>query len=258
MAIGDTNPGLGENTQKLLGQVLPQNPDFIVHAGDIQYYDSGLETWAYWFVAMQPMLSQGAFFPAIGNHESEKSEEYSEYAVRFFGKAGFAGAQEYYRFESGGVWFFSLNTEVSLAQGTEQFTWLVQQLNSASAEPGYRFSVVYLHRPFVTCGDTGDDSSARMQLTPFFEQNRVALVIQAHMHGYERFELGPITYLTTGGGGGALGNVDENIDRPECAMRLASGAFRHAVILDVAAGALTGTVIDDEGMTRDSFTKMVP
>jgi hypothetical protein len=258
MAIGDTNPGLNQAAATLLPRVLPENPDFIVHGGDIQYYDSGLETWAYWFPQMQPMLSQGAFLPAIGNHESEKSEEYSAYTVRFFGQAGFDGGEEHYRFESGGVWFFALNSEQSLDTGSDQATWLVQQLADAAAQPGFRFSVVYLHKPFVTCGDTGDNTTARMQLTPFLEQNQVALVIQAHMHGYERFELGPITYLTSGGGGGAIGNVDENITRPECPMRVASGPFRHAVILEVGAGELKGTAIDDQGMERDSFTKMVP
>jgi acid phosphatase type 7 len=258
MAIGDTNPALAQTGVKLLPQVLPSNPDFIVHGGDIQYYDSGLETWAYWFPQMQPMLSQGAFFPAIGNHESEKSEEYSAYTVRFFGNAGFDGGHEHYRFESGGVWFFSLNSEEPLETGSDQATWLVQQLADAAARPGFRFSVVYIHKPLVTCGDTGDSSTTRMQLTPFLEQNHVALVIQAHMHGYERFELGPITYLTSGGGGGAIGNVDENITRPECPMRLASGPYKHAVILDVAAGELQGTAIDDQGTVRDTFTKIVP
>lgn len=258
MAIGDTNPGLNGITEKLLGHVLPKNPDFILHAGDVQYYDSFLETWASWFPKMRPMLAQGAFLPAVGNHESEKPEELDAYFARFFGGAGFDGPGSYYRFESGGVWFFALDTEESLTLGSDQAVWLEKQLIDAAGRPGFRFSIVYFHKPFVTCGDTAQDTTARALLEPVFLANGVKLVVQAHMHGYERFELGGLTYVTTGGGGGALDNVDAHIDRAECASRVASGAFRHAVVFDVKTAELSAQVIDDEGATRDTFTMTVP
>lgn len=253
-AIGDTNPGLNGITEKLLEQVLPNGFDFTVHGGDIQYYDSGLETWASWFPRMQPLLAQGAFLPAVGNHEAEKPEELDEYYKRFFGGAGFDGNDEYYRFESGGVWFFSMDTEQDLDMGSPQGIWLAQQLADAAAKPNFRASIVYFHKPFVTCGDKSEDSTARVQFEPIFNANNVRIVIQAHMHGYERFDLDGRTFLTTGGGGGALGKIDENIDRPTCAQRVASGAFRHGVVIDVKATEFVGTVIDETGATRDTFT----
>lgn len=258
MAIGDTNPGLGTYAEDVLAQVIPEGADFTIHGGDVQYYSAGLETWASWFPAMQPMLSQGGFFPAIGNHESETATEYAEHVVRYFGGAGFDSDESYYRFQSGGVWFFSLDTEIDLDPGSAQGGWLAAQLADAKAQPGFRFSVVYFHRPFVTCGDSGDNPDARAKFEPIFLQNGVTLIVQAHMHGYERFELGELTYITSAGGGGVIGNVDENISRPYCVDRVASGAFRHAVIFDVTAGQLAGTAIDDQGVVRDSFTKVVP
>ena len=258
LSIGDTNPSLGDSTKNVLGQVLPKQPDFVVHGGDIQYYDSTLETWASWFPIMQPVLSQGAFYPSVGNHESERPNEYEHYLVRFFGNAGFDGTSAHYRFESAGVWFFTLDTEESLDAGSEQAKWFETELADAAAKPGYRFSVVYFHRPWVTCGDSGDNAAARALFEPMFGKYKVALVLQAHMHGYERFELGNVTYVTSGGGGGRLGNVDENITRPECSHRKASGPFFHAVVFDVTAGKLAGTVIDDTGAVRDTFEKAVP
>ncbi|MDB4996671.1 MAG: Purple acid phosphatase [Myxococcaceae bacterium] len=258
LSIGDTNPGLGDSTMNVLRNTLVKVPDFTVHGGDIQYYDSTLETWASWFPIMQPLLSTGAFLPSVGNHESERPHEYEQYLERFFGGAGFAGTNAYYRFESGGVWFFTLDTEESLDAGSEQAKWFEAQLADAAAQPGYRFSVVYFHRPWVTCGDSGDNAAARALFEPMFVKYKVSLVIQAHMHGYERFELGDITYVTSAGGGGRLGNVDENITRPECSQRKASGPFFHAVVFDVTAGKLAGTVIDDKGAVRDTFEKAVP
>ncbi|MBK8253697.1 MAG: metallophosphoesterase [Polyangiaceae bacterium] len=257
MAIGDTNPGLGHTTG-VLENALPKAPEFTLHGGDIQYYDSGLETWASWFPIMQPMLSAGAFFPAIGNHESEKEEELAEYALRFFGDAGFDGGETYYRFQTGGVHFFSLNTEDSIGQGSPQGTWLESRLAQVSALPDYRFSIVFFHKPILTCGDTGDNPAARAYLEPIFLANKVVLVLQAHMHGYERFDLGDITYLTTAGGGGLMGNVDENTERDYCNMRVASAPAYHSMIFNIDAGNLTGTAIDEDGAVIDTFTTPVP
>ena len=255
MAIGDTNPGLGV-TDDILASALPMNPDFTIHGGDIQYYSSFLETWASWFPIMQPMLSQGAFFPAIGNHEIENDEELSEYALRFFGEAGFDGGETYHQVHSGGVWFFTVNTEEPISQGSPQAIWLQQGLEAASKRSDYRFSVVYFHRPLLTCGDVADDPAAFDFLGPVFEDTNVLFVLQAHMHGYERFELGSgPTYLTSGGGGGVLSDVDLAIDREYCDSRVASGAFYHAIVFEVDSAEVRGTVIDHEGTVQDTFSR---
>ena len=208
MAISDTNPALGDSAKNVLAHNLPANPDFVIHGGDIEYYASTLETWAVWFPKMRPMLAQGGFFPAIGNHESEKPNEFEQYYVRLFGGAGFDGEDRWYRFTSGGVYFFSLDTEEPVEPASPQGVWLASKLADAAQKPGYRFSVVYFHRPWVTCGDTSQNSSARQGFEPIFAQHKVKLVVQAHMHGYERFEMGDVTYVTAAGGGGALGDVD--------------------------------------------------
>ncbi len=258
MAIGDTNPALG-STAHVLDNVLPMNPDFVVHGGDIQYYSSLLETWAIWFQLMAPMLRQGALFAAIGNHESETPTEFTEYTERFFGNAGFDGTEQYYRFESGGVWFFCLDTEEPLDLSTPQGAWLASSLADAAGKPGYRFGIVYFHRPFVTCGDTGDDPTARQEFEPLFEQFKVPLVLQAHMHGYERFVFPGITYVTTAGGGGTIGDPNANLQRSYCGQRVASGGFFHATVIDVGGGGdaggaeLSAKVVDDQGAVRDTF-----
>ncbi|MEZ4370237.1 MAG: metallophosphoesterase [Polyangiaceae bacterium] len=260
MAIADTNPGLTDNTELILEQVARKGYDFTVHAGDIQYYSSGLETWASWFPSMQPMLSQGGFFPAIGNHESEKPDEYDAYYTRFFGNSGFEGTSAYYVFDTGGVSFFSLDTEIPLQDGADpaQYDWFAAKLKEKSEAAGYRFSVVYMHRPLITCGDTGSLLTERYLLEPLFEQYNVRLVLQGHMHGYERFTVPltsrDLTYVTTGGGGGAIGNVDENIDREFCNQRVASGAFNEALWVQVTQTEIKAQAIDQTGTAKDDFT----
>ncbi|HEY6462967.1 MAG TPA: metallophosphoesterase, partial [Polyangiaceae bacterium] len=270
LAIGDTNPAVGSSTTDVLSHVLPKNPDFTLHGGDIEYYDSFVETYALWFQLMKPMLRQGAIFAAIGNHDTdvqtgEPSDKYEQYTERFFGNAGFDGtppdagwASGYYDYESGGIWFFALDTVQPLDPASVEYQWLVNRLQVVSAQPGYRFSIVYMHEPFWTCGDTGDNPGTLAQLMPVFAQYKVPLMIQAHMHGYERFEAPGLTIVTAAGGGGAIGDVDAGASRAYCSMRVASGGFFNGVLIDVTKGQYTGTTIDDQGVVRDSFTHAVP
>jgi hypothetical protein len=260
LAIGDTNPSLG-GTAGVLDAALPFEPEFTVHVGDLQYYASVLETWATWFPDMAPLLRQGgAFMPCPGNHEYEVAGEFEDYYLRLFGHAGFDGTIDYYRFQSGGVWMFSLNTEIDLAPGSDQADWLEQQLADAAGQPGYRFGIVYLHRPMITLADYSQLRTEREHFAPLFEQHGVVLVLQGHVHGYERFVDGSVTYVTTGGGGGALHDLDVRIDdRPEeAALRQASAESYQSILFDVDATSLRARVLSDEAEVLDEFTIDVP
>jgi hypothetical protein len=263
LAIGDTNPALGYSTRDVMTHTVNLGWDFTLHTGDIEYYDSLVETYAYWFELMPPLLRQGAFFPAIGNHDSddqsgEPDDKFEQYTSRFWGDAGTDGGDEDFAYESGGVWFLSFDTELPVTEGTEQYAWLKQELAKASASAGYRFSIVYFHRPFMTCGDSDDHLDSLAALQPLFTQYRVPLVLAGHMHGYERFVTPTLTEIVTGGGGGALGDVNANSTRSYCNERVASGLFYNAVYFEILPGMLTGKVVDDQGNTRDTFSMSVP
>lgn len=264
MAIGDTHPELGDNTTNVFKYVIPRNPDFSLHVGDIQYYSGGLGTWASWFPLMAPELRAGAMLVAIGNHEFEKPDEYTDYTLRFFAGSGFGGTDEHYRFTTGGVWFFTVSTEEATDPQSAQGEWLTASLADASQRPGYRFSVLWLHRPFLTCGDTSDAEQKLVAWQPAFDQYGVRLILQGHMHGYERFAYGGRTVITTAGGGGAMGDVNMNSSRPYCGTdggtgaRMSSGPWYHAMIFDVSAGKLHGEAIDQTGKVIDAFDDVVP
>ena len=258
LAIGDTNPLLGDATTKLLAKVVPFGADFVVHGGDIQYYDSKLETWAGWFPAMKPLLMLGSLQPALGNHEHETPDELVDYSERYFGHPTFGGDTQWYRYESGGVWFHVLDTEQPIEPATPQGAWLTAGLAEVVQKPGFRASILVMHRPLVTCGDNAQNDGARRAYASTLVQYKVPIVFQAHIHGYERFEIDGITYITTGGGGGLIGNMDQNVSRPECARRLVSGGFFHAVDVVIEGKELRGQVVDEAGATRDSFVVALP
>lgn len=259
LAIGDTNPAVGD-TQGVLDVVLGEDPDFVLHLGDIQYYASVFDSWAHWFPAMAPMLRKAAFMPSVGNHEYENDFEFADYYQRLFGGAGFDGTVEYYRFQSGGIWFFSLNTEQSLKAGSEQAQWLETQLADAASQAGFRFSVVYFHKPMMTLSKYAQKSGERAHFRPIFAEHGVKLVLTGHVHGYERFVDGDLTYIVSGGGGAALHDLDEKIaTRPEeAAMRQASAERYHATLFEVLADRIEGRAISHEGEALDSFSIALP
>jgi acid phosphatase type 7 len=263
LAMGDTNPAIGD-TDGVMASVLgglagdapfAARPDFTAHLGDMQYYASLFESYATWFPAMAPLFEAGALQPAVGNHESEKDHEFDDYYTRLFGGAGFDGALEYYRYQSGGVWFFSLDTEISMKPGSEQANWLEKSLADAAGKPGYRFGVVYFHKPWITLSEYSQDVTARNHFKPLFEKYKVRLVLQGHVHGYERFVDGAITYITSGGGGAALHDLDLSLaDRPaEAALRVKSAKRYHATLFSVLADRIEARAVASDATVLDSF-----
>lgn len=249
LALGDSASRWGE-LEKLEAH-LPARPDFVVHLGDIQYYASILETWQSWFRDAAPLLQAGAFFPCIGNHELELTGELEDYYLRLFASPG-TGTPRWYRFSSGGVAFFSLDTESSLAAGSEQVAWLTQALADAKTAPGWRMSVVFFHKPLYTLSQHDPLTDVRAVLEPLFVANGVKLVLQGHNHVYERFEVGDVTWITSGGGGAPLYGTDTNASSyaNDALLRRAAASQYH--VLEISVGdAMVIRALDQAGAELD-------
>lgn len=260
LAIGDTNPVLGR-TKDVLVQVLPSNPDFSLHLGDVQYYASVIETWTIWAREMAPLLRAGAFLPAIGNHEYEDAlgdQEFAQYYARFFPEPGADGTTDWYHFASGGLDFFSLNTELALETGSPQVEWVSGALATAAARQGHVLSIVYMHRPLYSLSNYEPNKPRRAVLEPLFKAHKVPLVLAGHVHAYERFEVDGITHVVSGGGGGRLSDVDARAADAEAPLRKAAAQRYHAVLLDFDGATVRGRAIDKDGAEFDTFTVTAP
>ncbi len=234
LALGDTASRWGE-LQKLEAS-MPARPDFVVHLGDIQYYASILETWQSWFRDAAPLLRAASFHPCIGNHEAELTSELEQYYLRLFPSPG-TGTPRWYRFESGGAHFFSLDTESPLTAGSDQLAWLAAELAAVKEAPGWRTSVVFFHKPIYTLSTHRPLTDVRAALEPLFVAHGVKLVLQGHNHVYERFQVGEITYVTSGGGGAPLYNPDENVSSYANEVPLRQKALKAYHLVEVTIGA---------------------
>ncbi len=269
-AIGDTSPYF-PGTRAVIGALPPDETEMSIHVGDIQYYSTLFETQQFWFGAMEPMLRANAFLPCFGNHEEEIEFEREDIYERLFATPGDEDDQTFwYHFESGGVHFLSLSSEHDLALGSPQNDWIEATLDRIEAEPGYRFTVLYLHRPFYSVGDYGIRADQRDTVEPIVEAHRIPLVLAGHMHAYERFvvpygagaESFEVTYVTTGGGGFRItpDALNEHAaEHPEdAALRVASHNFIQAMQFEITRATdgtdrIRGVCADDMGMERDAF-----
>ncbi|MFO0686949.1 MAG: metallophosphoesterase family protein [Sandaracinus sp.] len=268
-AIGDTSPAL-QQTLRILSHTSPATADFTIHVGDLQYYSTIIETQSLWFDLMQPLLRANAFMPCEGNHESEIDHELDDIYARLFDHPGdTTDTTWWYHYETGGVHFLSLSTERDITVGSEQWSWLDQTMTRIEAEPGYRFTVVYFHRPIYGVASYAPNLQNRAAIEQVITAHRVPLVLAGHMHNYERFQIGNVTHVTTGSGGFSdpEASLDDNVAAfPEdAAHRVASGAFFEAMEITIVPdpGVAGGDVIqcaivDEMGTTQDSFEIHVP
>ncbi len=137
-------------------------------------------------------LSQGNFYPSIGNHDVEngKLPTYLSYFKP-------PGNGRYYDFVCGPVHFFSLNSDSLEQDGTsshsQQAKWLKKKLEASTA----KFKVVYFHHPPYSSGYHGP--SEHMQWP--FKKWGVDVVMSGHEHNYERINRDGVSYVVNGLGG---------------------------------------------------------
>lgn len=268
-AIGDTSPAV-QNTLRILSHTSPAANEFTIHVGDLQYYSTVVESQQLWFDLMQPLLRANAFMPCEGNHESEIDHELEDIYVRLFDHPGdTTDTTFWFHYETGGVHFISLSTERLVSMGSEQWTWFSDTMNRIEAEPGYRFTIVYFHRPIYGVASYGPNLANRAALEAVITAHRVPLVLAGHMHNYERFQIGNVTHVTTGSGGftDPASTLDDLVAMfpDDASHRVAFGAFFEAMAIEIVpdpgvpgGDVIQARVLDDTGMERDTFEIHVP
>lgn len=268
-AIGDTSPAV-QNTLRILSHTDPASDEFTIHVGDLQYYSTVVESQQLWFELMAPLLRANAFMPCEGNHESEIDHELDDIYARLFDHPGdVADTTWWFHYETGGVHFVSLSTERDVSVGSEQWNWFQATMDRIEAEPGYRFTIVYFHKPLYGVASYAPDIGNRTALEMILTTHRVPLVLAGHMHNYERFQVGNITHVTTGSGGFSdpAATIDDLVDTfpTDAALRVASGAFFEAMQIEIVpdpgvpgGDVIQARVLDDMGMERDTFEIHVP
>ena len=256
--VGDT---MAPYSDGVFARMAAEAPELLLHGGDLQYQSNPADTWTGLSWAMAPATETAALQATVGNHEHEDRDEFSQMYRRLLDGQGEGVADaDYYRLDHGGVRFLALDSEAQVeahqltAEGSLQLAWLQEQLTDAATDPSVHAVVPFFHRPIYTLAEHAPSEGLRAVLHPLFVDHGVTLVLQAHNHSYERMEADGVTYVTDGGGGALLYDVDASVeDYPdELALRVAASQTFGFTRLDFGASSVELQRIDVDGNVVDA------
>lgn len=257
VTIGDTqrNPQVTEKIATLAWQ---RRPHFVLHLGDVVDNGPDKREWVYeLFGPCKELFSRVPVYPCIGNHEKNHAHYYRYFAL--------PAPEYYYHFRYGNADFFSIDTNKSVAPGSEQYRWLEQELSKSDA----KWKFCFHHHPAYSSDndDYGDtfkgkpskqgDLNAR-QLVALYEKYQVDIVFNGHIHVYERTwplrggkvdRQNGIIYLTSGGGGARL----ENFAPVPTWFKAQCRSDYHYCYFTIHQGRLSARVFDHQGLLFDTF-----
>jgi hypothetical protein len=109
----------------------------------------------------------------------------------------FGLSQTYYSYNYNDIHVLVMDTDRnSYASGSAQRTFVQNDLQAASTNPSIKWIIVYLHKELYTspntcssssCSNTGSEpTNLRNGFHPMFDQYGVDLVLQGHVHNYQR------------------------------------------------------------------------
>jgi acid phosphatase type 7 len=241
IVYGDTRSDPPAHTA-LAKRFRAQDPDFILHTGDLVAKGRDYSLWGKeFFTPMAGVINELPFFSVLGNHE----EDGTNYLAYFH----LPGNELWYSFDVGPVHILALDFQYQ-ASTNEQFRFAEQDLTRSRAP----WKLVVLHTPLFNIGGHASDWGQTNYL-PLFHRTKVDLVLSGHSHLYERFRpLAPrnekkwaITHVTTGGGGA---NLHRSFDHPALVVR---ETVRHYMVFEATRDKLEGEAIRADGSVLDRF-----
>jgi hypothetical protein len=208
---GDTQAGdtltPDESVQEAIAEgILNSSPMFVIFTGDAVFRGNNYAMWGcQFFTPLASMLYSVPLFFVVGNHELGDPF----LPATFFYWPYNPGT--WYSFDYGNAHFTIVDTDADFSPGSAQYEWLVSDL--AGASNTWLF-VSFHHPPYTSSLSEFHPVQTAVQqiLVPLFENYGVDMVLNSHVHWYERSEKNGIYYITSGGGGAELDTTQDTIN----------------------------------------------
>lgn len=153
-------------------------PNLVLTTGDNVYPDGALSEFQSYYA---PTWGRHRLRtrPSPGNHDY-----HTEGAAGYFTYFGTRAPAPYYSFDLGSWHLISLNSEISMSPGSDQYKWLQGDL-AASAAP---CTLAFWHKPRFTSGRY-DDFTFTTPIWRLLYAARAEVVLGGHDHNYQRYGL---------------------------------------------------------------------
>lgn len=200
-----TNPKV---RQLLVQKIAAEHPDAILMNGDVPYSGDVINDYVVYKAETQIWRDEHLHvYPALGNHEfhGDPQEALEHWWTAFPEMRN----RRWYSVELGrSIYTITLDSDTSLARGSNQLKWLDNQLTHLPKTT--RFVFISLHHPPVADLQTRINVShnprpneivLRDDLEALAPKVKARIVVSAgHIHNYERFSRNGVIYLVSGGG----------------------------------------------------------
>ena len=194
--------------QLMVQKIAEEHPDAILMSGDIPYSGDVVNDYAVFKSETEIWRSEHLrVYPALGNHEFHGDPQQA--LEHWWGAFPELRDRRWYSVQLGkSIYVIALDSDASLAKGSDQLNWLDSQLRHLPAKT--RFVVISMHHPPVADVQTRINVShnprpneivLRNSLEVLAPNLKVKIIVCAgHIHNYERFARGGVTYIVSGGG----------------------------------------------------------
>ena len=170
VAAGDW--GCGHEALNTFSMMKSMKPELYLGLGDYSYENS-IDCWA------NIVNSIGeAFKIALGNHDTQ-----AQLLKAYMDK--FKLEKQYYSFNYRNAHFIALSTQLDKEGEIEQLKFLKSDLLITEANKIIDWTIVFFHIPFYSA-DESYTTNMRRTYHPVFDKFGVDLVLQGHLHNYQR------------------------------------------------------------------------
>ena len=246
LILGDTRSNYAVH-KRLVDRVISSRLsfDFVIHTGDFVWRGAMINLWEKFFDIEKPLF-RAYYLPCVGNHETYGIIPPLRNGLEVYNKIFPVGGTYYLSFDSLFIFVF-LNSDGDI---DKQAIYLDSIL---SLYDYVRWRLVVFHRPLVSSGymdKWGKCWNARLyRWRSVIEGRGVDMVINGHVHSYERIgELGGIWYVVVGGGGAPLYKI-----KNKCPFSKKLVRTYHYALLVIKRDKIKLKVYDLDGKLIDKF-----
>jgi predicted MPP superfamily phosphohydrolase len=176
-AVGDF--GCNTDAKETLRNIFNLKPEVLLELGDLSYEPDS----KCWFDMIASLEKYTIVKIAVGYHDIfDGGEDLLQSYLTHFNLA-----KQFYSFNYRNIHFLSMATELNYSAGSDQYQFVVNDLKKASNNGKITWIVVYSFRPFYSSPSTHPGPAAlRDTYHTLFDKYGVDLVLQAHVHNYQR------------------------------------------------------------------------
>ncbi len=200
----DTNPRV---RQFLVGEVARERPDALFETGDLPWEGANPADWQVFHDETKAWRDANLrVYPTLGNHETRGGHDQG--VANYLAEFPFLRGQTYYSVLLGNVYLLSVDDYEKVQRSDRQRAWIRSQIEHLP--PQIDFLFVLGHMPLVADLQSqvlvnlpeAQETELRTILEDEAPHTRAKIIVlNGHIHNYERFERKGITYIVTGGGG---------------------------------------------------------